>query len=65
MLKIPIFILGGLLIVTGFVGFCLLHINLVGIRVWVYKVGKLKFGLSLDARMCSNKKSYSILGAAF
>ena len=37
----------------------------MGIRVWVYKVGKLKFGLSPDARLCSNKKSWSISGAAF
>ena len=37
----------------------------MGIRVWVYKVGKLKFGLSPDARMCSNKKSYSIFGRSF
>ena len=33
--------------------------------MWVYKFGKLKFGLSLDARMCSNKKSYSIFGRSF
>ena len=33
--------------------------------MWVYKVGKLKSGLSPDARLCSNKKKLLHFGRSF